>query len=73
MNDRTRYDVKVAKISDYLILHGQLKNLAIKCINALAHDDWTDDALSTLRRLVMMLGTADELAAAFVEAPRPDM
>ena len=26
-------------------------------------------ALSTLRRLVMMLGTADELAAAFVEAP----
>ena len=26
-------------------------------------------ALNTLRRLVMMLGTADELAAAFVEAP----
>ena len=26
-------------ISDYLILHGQLKNLAIKCINALADDD----------------------------------
>jgi NTE family protein len=39
-HDRTRYDVKVAKmISDYLILHGQLKNLAIKCINALADDD----------------------------------
>jgi predicted acylesterase/phospholipase RssA len=29
-HDRTRYDVKVAEmISDYLILHGQLKNLAI--------------------------------------------
>jgi NTE family protein len=39
-HDRTRYDVKVARmISDYLILHGQLKNLAIKCINALADDD----------------------------------
>ncbi|MGH9983257.1 MAG: patatin-like phospholipase family protein [Nitrososphaeraceae archaeon] len=39
-HDRTRYDVKVAEIiSDYLILHGQLKNLAIKCINALADDD----------------------------------
>jgi NTE family protein len=39
-HDRTRYDVKVAKmISDYLILHGQLKNLAIKCINAFADDD----------------------------------
>lgn len=38
-HDRTRYDVKVARmISDYLILHGQLKNLAIKCINALADD-----------------------------------
>jgi NTE family protein len=38
--DRTRYDVKVAEmISDYLILHGQLKNLAIKCINGLADDD----------------------------------
>jgi predicted acylesterase/phospholipase RssA len=39
-HDRTRYDVKVAEIvSDYLILHGQLKNLAIKCINRLAEDD----------------------------------
>jgi NTE family protein len=39
-HDRTRYDVKVAKlISDYLILHGQLKNLAIKCINTLADDN----------------------------------
>lgn len=39
-HDRTRYDVKVAEIvSDYLILHGQLKNLAIKCINTLAEDD----------------------------------
>jgi NTE family protein len=39
-HDRTRYDVKVANmITDYLILHGQLKNLAIKCINALADDD----------------------------------
>lgn len=39
-HDRTRYDVKVAEIiSDYLILHGQLKNLAIKCINTLADDD----------------------------------
>ena len=43
-HDRTRYDVKVAKmISDYLILHGQLKNLAIKCINALADDDIKKD------------------------------
>ncbi len=39
-HDRTRYDVKVAElVSDYLILHGQLKNLAIKCINTLADDD----------------------------------
>jgi hypothetical protein len=39
-HDRTRYDVKVAElISDYLILHGQLKNLALKCINLLADDD----------------------------------
>jgi predicted acylesterase/phospholipase RssA len=39
-HDRTRYDVKVSEIiSDYLILHGQLKNLAIKCINAIAEDD----------------------------------
>jgi hypothetical protein len=39
-HDKTRYDVKVAEIiSDYLILHGQLKNLAIKCINGLADDD----------------------------------
>jgi predicted acylesterase/phospholipase RssA len=39
-HDRTRYDVKVAEIiSDYLILHGQLKNLAIKCINTLVDDD----------------------------------
>ncbi len=39
-HDRTRYDVKVAEIiSDYLILHGQLKNLAIKCINTLDDDD----------------------------------
>jgi len=43
-HDRTRYDVKVAKmISDYLILHGELKNLAIKCINALADDDIKKD------------------------------
>ena len=43
-HDRTRYDVKVAEmISDYLILHGQLKNLAIKCINALADDDIKKD------------------------------
>jgi NTE family protein len=43
-HDRTRYDVKVAKmISDYLILHGQLKNLAIKCINALPDDDIKKD------------------------------
>lgn len=43
-HDRTRYDVKVARmISDYLILHGQLKNLAIKCINALADDDIKKD------------------------------
>ena len=39
-HDRTRYEVKVAEIiSDYLILHGQLKNLAIKCISILAEDD----------------------------------
>jgi len=39
-HDRTRYDVKVAQmISDYLILHGQLKNLAIKCINAVADNN----------------------------------
>ena len=45
-HDRTRYDVKVAEmISDYLILHGQLKNLAIKCINALADDDIKKDLL----------------------------
>ncbi len=43
-HDKTRYDVKVAEmISDYLILHGQLKNLAIKCINALADDDIKKD------------------------------
>lgn len=43
-HDRSRYDVKVAEmISDYLILHGQLKNLAIKCINALADDDIKKD------------------------------
>lgn len=43
-HDRTRYDVKVAEvISDYLILHGQLKNLAIKCINALTDDDIKKD------------------------------
>ena len=43
-HDRTRYDVKVAEIiSDYLILHGQLKNLAINCINALADDDIKKD------------------------------
>jgi NTE family protein len=39
-HDRTRYDVKVAEmISDYLILHGQLKNLAIKCISTIADGD----------------------------------
>jgi hypothetical protein len=39
-HDRTRYDVKVSEIiSDYLILHGQLKNLATKYINLLSVDD----------------------------------
>jgi NTE family protein len=49
-HDRTRYDVKVAKlISDYLILHGQLKNLAVKYINILADDDM-EKALALQKR-----------------------
>jgi NTE family protein len=35
-HDRTQYDVKVAQlISDYIILHGQVKNLAIKHLEKL--------------------------------------
>ena len=49
-HDKTKYDVKVAKlISDYLILHGQLKNLAIKYINILADDDM-EKALALQKR-----------------------
>jgi NTE family protein len=49
-HDKTRYDVKVAKlISDYLILHGRLKNLAIKYINILADDDM-EKALALQKR-----------------------
>jgi NTE family protein len=41
-HDRTKYDIKVAEmISDYIILHGQIKNLALKYLNKYARDKVT--------------------------------
>jgi NTE family protein len=38
-HDRTQYDIKVAQlISDYIILYGQVKNLAIKHLEKLGHN-----------------------------------
>ena len=38
-HDRTQYDIKVAQlISDYIILHGQVKNLAIKHLEKLGQN-----------------------------------
>jgi NTE family protein len=41
-HDRTKYDIKVAElVSDYIILHGQIKNLALKYLNKYAGDKIT--------------------------------
>jgi NTE family protein len=51
-HDRTQYDVKVAQmISDYVILHGQVKNLAIKHLEKFGQNE-SKDFLDDLKNLL---------------------
>ena len=51
-HDRTQYDVKVAQmISDYIILHGQVKNLAIKHLEKLGQNK-SKEFLDDLKNLL---------------------
>jgi hypothetical protein len=55
-HDRTQYDVKVAQmISDYIILHGQVKNLAVKHLEKLGPNkskEFTDELENMLSTTV---------------------